>query len=94
MYISSEVEVENRNRIMLCIYAYAYEVEGDPIVDDFTFDLLALSINLKINTQHQQFWMNHFNVDTGMWIRNHPDLIGIKYLTDKVRGYKRASKFQ
>lgn len=81
----SEVEIERRARIKLSLYAYAYEYENDSLVDDATFDELSRKINVDIATGHDtldKFFKEEFQPDTGMWIRKHPDLHGLKFLYD------------
>ena len=82
----SKIEVETRNRIKLSIAAYAYEFENDSIISDHEFDQLALKIDLKVRTRDtgmDKFFIKNFTPDTGMWVRNHPNLIRIKQLYEK-----------
>ena len=77
------INQEIRNRIRLSIAAYAYEMEDNSIMDDFEFDELSRSINPKEKTGNRKldnFFKKHFNPDTGMWIRRHPELDKIAYL--------------
>lgn len=77
------INQEIRNRIRLSVAAYAYEFEDDSIMGDTEFDSLARSINVAEKTGHKKldsFFKKHFMPDTGMWIRNHPDLSGIKFI--------------
>jgi len=77
------IEVERRNRIRLSIAAYAYEFESNPIMDDVAYDKLSYSINTKIatgNSRLDRFFKSNFDPFSGLWIRLHPDLEGIKYL--------------
>lgn len=77
------INQEIRNRIRLSVAAYAYEMEDNPIMDDFEFDALSRSINPKEKTGNRKldnFFKKHFNPDTGMWIRRHPELNKIAYL--------------
>jgi hypothetical protein len=73
----SEVEVERRNRIRLTLAAYAYEFDDNPIMSDAEFDDISRKINPNIATghkQHDKFFREKFEPDTGMWIRQHPFL--------------------
>lgn len=82
-YVPSPIEVERRNRIMIALYAYAYEFESDPLVDDGTFDALALKINKEVDTGHpvmDKFFKEEFEPDTGQWIHKHPELNKLKAL--------------
>ena len=84
--IMSGVNLEIRNRIRLSVAAYAYEYKDDPIMSDNEFDSLARSIDVTKKTGHKKldkFFKTHFMPDTGMWIRNHPDLSGIKFIYEK-----------
>jgi hypothetical protein len=77
------INQEIRNRIRLSIAAYAYEMEDNYIIDDFEFDELSRSINPKEKTGNRKldnFFKKYFNPDTGMWIRQHPELDKIAYL--------------
>jgi len=82
----SRVEVERRNRIRLSIAAYAYEFENDIIMQDHEFDELAKQIDPSIDTGDlllDLFFREEFHTDTGQWVQNHPDPIGLK------RAYRR-----
>ena len=84
----NEIERERKARINLSLYAYAYEFENDSLVDDATFDELSRKINVDIKTGHDildEFFKKEFQSDTGMWIRKHPDLHGIKFLYEAYR---------
>jgi hypothetical protein len=84
----SEVEKERKRRISISLYAYAYEYENDSLVDDATFDELSRQINPNMKTGHDvldKFFAEEFEPDTGMWIRKHPDLHGVKFLYEAYR---------
>lgn len=88
----SEVEVERRNRIRLTLAAYAYEYESNPIMSDAEFDELSKAIRPKIATghkQHDKFFREKFEPDTGMWIRVHPFLrrVAATYRWNLSKGY-------
>lgn len=73
----SDVERERRNRIRLSIAAYAYECEDNPVMTDAEFDQLARSIDPRMDTDNpvmDAFFRSSFSPDTGMWIREHPQL--------------------
>ncbi len=77
------VEVERRNRIRLSVAAYAYEFEDAPVMDDGAFDDLAAAICPSVTTGDvvlDEFWFRQFSCGTGMWIRAHPMLDGIRRL--------------
>ena len=77
----SEVEVERRNRIRLTLAAYAYEYDDNPIMSDAEFDELSKAIRPEIATgskQHDKFFREKFEPDTGMWIRQHPFLRAVE----------------
>lgn len=79
----SPVERERRNRIRLAVYAYAYELRDESLVTDHEFDRLARSIDPTVTTGNpvlDQFFRDHYQPDSGMWIRHHPDLDGIARL--------------
>jgi len=88
----SEVEVERRNRIRLTLAAYAYEYESNPIMSDAEFDELSKAIRPEIATghkQHDKFFREKFEPDTGMWIRQHPFLrrVAATYRWNLSKGY-------
>lgn len=88
----TEVEVERRNRIRLTLAAYAYEYDDNPIMSDAEFDELSRKINPKIATghkQHDKFFREKFDPNTGMWIRQHPFLRAVerRYLWNLSKGY-------
>jgi hypothetical protein len=73
----SRDEVERRNRISLSVAAYAYEFHADSIMSDDEYDQLALEITPGRPTGHpvlDDFFRRSFSPDTGMWVRNHPEL--------------------
>ena len=79
-------EIERRNRIRLSVAAYSYEFEAHSIMSDAEFDALALKIDPTVSTGKRKldkFFREVFKPDTGMWIRDHPDLGGIKALYEK-----------
>jgi hypothetical protein len=86
----SEVERERKKRIMISLYAYAYEIENDSLIDDGTYDKLSREINPSIKTGHKldRFFEETFEPDTGMWIRYHPDIEGLKLLYDAIKSGK------
>lgn len=100
MATRSPRETERHNRIRLAVAAYAYEYESVEIMSDAEFDKLAYGINQKMDTwkdqtckerqayskKHDKFFRDIFQPFTGMWIRRHPDLIGIKQIYE--RNYK------
>jgi len=79
---------EIRNRIRLSMAAYAYEYKDDPIMSDNEFDSLAKKINVNEKTGNRKldnFFQKHFETDTGMWIRKHPELDKIDFIYQKYR---------
>lgn len=76
-------EVERRNRIQLSVAAFAYEVVGESIMSDAAYDALARSIRPSVATGKfnlDAFFLSKFSPDTGMWIRQHPELANIERL--------------
>ena len=79
---------EIRNRIRLSLAAYAYEYKDDPIMSDDEFDSLAKKINVDESTGNRKldnFFKKHFETDTGMWIRKHPELSKIDFIYQNYR---------
>jgi len=70
------VNQEIRNRIRLSVAAYAYEYKDDPVMSDASFDELSRQIDITVKTGNRKldnFFKKHFEPDTGMWIRKHPE---------------------
>jgi len=77
------INPEIRNRIRLSVAAYAYELKDNPIMSDTEFDELALKIKPEEKTGNRKmdnFFKKHFETDTGMWIRKHPELAKLDYI--------------
>lgn len=75
------VNLETRNRIRLSVAAYAYEFENDSIMSDSEFDALALEIEDWVGTGNKKldaFFRDKFLPDTGLWVRDHPDIAGLR----------------
>ena len=83
------IEVERRTRIKLCVAAYAYEIDQHPILTDAQFDALAMSSNRNIRTgRFDLWWRQTFQPYTGSWIHSHPDLEGVRRLTDSLAAHQ------
>jgi hypothetical protein len=79
----SKVEKERRNRILLSVYAYSYELQSNSIISDGDYDKLSAMIDPSVSTGNKvmdKFFREKFEPHTGMWIRSHPDLLGINQL--------------
>lgn len=90
-------ELEIRRRIQISVAAYAYEIADSPIMSDRQYDWFAERICRNMGTCHpllDEFFTCQFSPMTGMWIRTHPQLDGIKRAfeqhSDALRGYYRA----
>jgi hypothetical protein len=86
-YKPTKIENERRNRIRLSIAAYTYEFLNESIISDGEYDKLALAINVNVKTGHRRldaFFKNNYDPHTGMWIRKHPDLDGLKRTYERV----------
>ena len=86
------VNQEIRNRIRLSVAAYAYEFKDAPIMSDDEFDSLAKSINPNEKTGNRKldnFFKNHFETDTGMWIHKHPERNKLEHI---YKTYYRGEK--
>lgn len=95
----SVVEREVQRRIILSVAAFAYEIRADAFMSDHAFDKLAESINPRQGTCHpilDEFFAHHFSPMTGMWIHQHPDLVGIERIFDRwfvgdiAKNYRKA----
>ena len=85
----STVEQEVRRRIKVSVAAYAYEFCDDSIMSDAEFDKLCLEINTNLDTNNKKlnkYFREHFDKNTGQWIRKHPELDKIANLY--VKYYK------
>ena len=70
------INQEIKNRIRLSVAAYAYEYKDDSIMSDADFDELSKQIDVTVKTGNRKldnFFKKHFQPDTGMWIRKHPE---------------------
>jgi hypothetical protein len=68
-------------RIRLSVAAYAYEFESESVMSDANFDKLSYEVDPSIKTGIRKldiFFRDKFQPCTGMWIREHPELEGIK----------------
>lgn len=88
----TEEEVERRNRILVAVYAYAYEICNESLISDYAFDALALAIRPEMSTGHNQldeFFRAEFSPETGVWVRKHPNLPGLRRIYRGIRyGFK------
>lgn len=87
------ISLEVRKRIRLCIYAYAYEMLNESLINDSEYDRLSQEIDLSVNTNRpylDAWFRNNFDPSTGMWIRSHPELNQIEFLTKKVIAYRKT----
>lgn len=83
----TDVETERRNRIRLSVAAYAYEYKSDSIMSDGEYDELSKKIDVSIVTGNEvldKFFREKFSPETGMWIREHPDISGLVHIYEKV----------
>ena len=74
---------EIRNRIRLSLASYAYEFHDDSLMTDAEFDKLSREINPNEKTGNElidRFFREEFMVDSGMWIRRHPELDKLKLI--------------
>jgi len=81
-----EFNHEIRNRIRLSLAAYAYEHDNISIMSDDDFDQLSLKIRPKEKTGNvklDNFFRNHFEPATGMWIRKHPEKHKLKFILER-----------
>ena len=77
------VNEEIKNRIRLSVAAYAYEYKDDPVMSDAEFDELSQKINPTEKTGNRKldnFFKKHFQPDTGMWVRRHPEKNKLDYI--------------
>ena len=79
---------EIRNRIRLSLASYAYEFHDDSLMTDAEFDKLSREINPNEKTGNElidRFFREEFMVDSGMWIRRHPELDKLKLIYETLR---------
>lgn len=87
-FSKEEIAKEIWYRIRVSMAAYSYECLNEIFMDDHEFDALSLKIRPEIKTGKpilDDFFATKFVPSTGMWIRSHPDLIGIAALYEKVK---------
>lgn len=80
------IEIEKYLRIKLSIAAYAYEVKDHSILTDYDYDMLSLKVNTSISTGNElmdNFFKEHFDPSSGLWIQKHPEIDKIKYIYEK-----------
>ena len=71
---------QTRLRIKVSLAAYAYEVLNQPIMSDGDYDRLARRVDptkLTGNKVMDDFFRQHFQPHTGMWIHDHPEKSGL-----------------
>ena len=79
---------EIRNRIRLSLASYAYEFHDDSLMTDAEYDKLSREINPNEKTGNElidRFFREEFMVDSGMWIRRHPELDKLKLIYETLR---------
>ena len=79
--------IERRKRIRLALFAFAYEFENTSLVSDATYDSLSREIDVKKSTGNRKldkFFRDKFIPDSGMWVRDHPELGKLRKLYDRV----------
>ena len=79
---------EIRNRIRLSLASYSYEFHNDSLMTDAEFDKLSREINPNEKTGNElidRFFREEFMVDSGMWIRRHPELDKLKLIYETLR---------
>ena len=79
---------EIRNRIRLTVAAYAYEFRNDSLMTDHEFDALASRIDPRTSTGNEEldeFFRTDFVAFSGVWVRNHPDLTGVRKCYESLK---------
>lgn len=79
---------EIRNRIRLSLASYSYEFHNDSLMTDSEFDKLSREINPNEKTGNElidRFFREEFMVDSGMWIRKHPELWKLEHIYKTLR---------
>ena len=79
---------EIRNRIRLSLASYSYEFHDDSLMTDAEYDKLSREINPNEKTGNElidRFFREEFMVDSGMWIRTHPELDKLKLIYETLR---------
>ena len=79
---------EIRNRIRLSLASYSYEFHAASLMTDAEFDKLSREINPNEKTGNElidRFFREEFMVDSGMWIRRHPELDKLKLIYETLR---------
>ena len=79
---------EIRNRIRLSLASYSYEFHDDSLMTDAEFDKLSREINPNEKSGNElidRFFREEFMVDSGMWIRRHPELDKLKLIYETLR---------
>lgn len=82
----SKVEIERRKRIKLSVAAFAYEYLGESFMSDHDFDQESLLVDLTIDTGNKEmdeYFREHFDPCTGMWVVDHPNALRLKQLYEE-----------
>lgn len=72
---------------MLAVWAYAYEIMDTSLVDDHTYDMESLKVDLSIstgNTKMDRWFRKHFDPSTGQWVTKHPDKHGLHRIYESL----------
>ena len=79
---------EIRNRFRLSLASYSYVFHDDSLMTDAEFDKLSREIDPNEKTGNElidRFFREEFMVDSGMWIRRHPELDKLKLIYETLR---------
>ena len=95
----SDIQRIKQQRIKLTVTCFAYECCNDSLVSDFYWDELAQKVEATKHVatgdeRYDKFFREHFDPNTGMWIRKHPDLLNNSDKLDKLYGYYLRLKAQ
>jgi len=80
-------EEQRRLRIRLSVAAYAYEYLNESVMSDEEFDRLSKLVDVSVSTGNRKldrFFNKHFQPDTGMWIRLHPEKQELANIYERV----------
>jgi hypothetical protein len=76
-----------RLRIRLSVAAYSYEYKDKSIMSDAEFDRLSYLVDTSITTGNRKldnFFKKHFEPATGMWVRKHPNKVGLENIYHRI----------
>lgn len=80
-------EREKRRRVCVSLWAYAYEMRDHSMVSDAKYDETCKAVDLSQatgNPKLDKWFKDNFDPDTGMWVRDHPEIEKLERLFNSL----------